>query len=226
VSRRALVVLLIACLAVPAVALAAGTDPKRQINAADQRKATSIVLKRADFVAGWKKVPSTPGTSEDHSCPGYNPDQSDLVLTGDGESDFQMAGGIPSVSSLANVYRTRADAQAAWSRSVKPGFAPCLAQMLKQEIEKSGGKVAIAKSGTITFPKLAPRTAAYRVALKVTVTQAGKTTTVPFTMHMVVLGNGRGDGTLITVGFGSGVPAADLRAFAKVTAARLAAAKL
>jgi hypothetical protein len=224
--RRRLLVLSIACLALPALALAADTDPKRQINAVDQRKAVSIVLKRSDFVAGWKKVPSAADTDMDTSCPGYNPDQSDLVLTGEAEVDFEASGGFPTVSSIANVYKTRRDAVAAWTRSAKPALASCLAQLLKREVEKGGGTVMIAKSGAIAFPKLAPRTVAYRVGFTVTVMRAGETTKIPFTLHVVVLGNGRGDCALITFAFGNGLPTADLRAFAKVTAARLAAAKL
>ena len=224
--RRRLVAFLIVCLALPALALAADTDPKKQINPVDQRKAASIVLKRSDFAAGWKKVPSRPDSDADSNCPGYNPDQSDLVLTGEVEADFETSGGIPAVSSVANVYKTKRDAVTAWTRSAKPALASCLAQVLKREVEKTGGKVAIAKSGVIAFPKLAPRTAAYRVGFNVTVTEAGKTTSIPFTLHVVVLGNGRGDCGLISFALGNGLPMADLRAFAKVTAARLAAARL
>jgi hypothetical protein len=144
-------------LALPALALAAATDPKKQINPVDQRKAASIVLKRTDFVAGWKKVPNEP---------------------------------------------------------------------VKQGIEKQGGKAAIVKQGQIAFPKLAPRTAAYRVVINVSHTQAGQTTTVPFTLHVIAIGNGRGDASLVTFGLGNGIPGADLRAFAKLLAGRLATAKL
>ena len=224
--RRRVITFLIACLVVPAVALAADTDPQKQINAVDQRKAASIVLKRSDFVAGWKKVPTSPETNADGSCPGYNPDQSDLVLAGELEADFEMSGGIPAVSSIANVYKTKRDAVTAWTRSAKPAFASCFAQLLKREVEKTGGKLAISKSGVIAFPRLAPRTVAYRVGFSVMVTEAGKTTAIPFTLHVVVLGNGRGDCALITVGLGNGLRMTDLRAFAKLTAARLAAAKL
>ncbi len=224
-SRR-LALLLVLALALPALALAADTDPKERFNAADQRKAASIVLKRSDFAAGWKKVPSKPDSSEDNSCPNYNPDQSDLVLTGEAEADFELAGGLPSVVSVANVYKSRREAVAAWTRSAKPALASCLAAILKREAAASGQKLAITKTGMIPFAKLAPRTVAYRVGLEVTVTQAGKTSKVPLTMHLVVLGNGRGDCGLVTVGLGSGVAMADLRAFAKLTASRLAAAKL
>ena len=53
---RRLAILLAACLAVPALALAADADPKKRITPADQGKAASIVLKRADLAAGWKRI--------------------------------------------------------------------------------------------------------------------------------------------------------------------------
>ena len=71
-----------------------------------------------------------------------------------------------------------------------------------------------------------PRTAAFRVVLNVSYTNAGKTTMVPFTLHMIALGSGRGDASLLTVGLQNGVPTTELRAFASVAAKRLAAAKL
>ena len=45
-------------------------------------------------------------------------------------------------------------------------------------------------------------------------------------LHVVVLGNGRGYARLLTFGLGNGIPSADLRAYAKLVAGRLAAAKL
>ena len=221
--------LLAACvlvLAVPALALAGHTDPKKQITAADQRKAASIVLKRTDFAAGWKKTPATPDTDDHASCPGYDPNQSDLILTGEVEVEFEAAGGIPSVSSFANVYKTRRDALAAWTRSAKPALAPCLARLFKQGIEEEGGKAAVVRAGTLAFPKVAPRTVAYRAVLNITVTEGGKETKVPITIHFVALGSGRGDSVLMTVAPGKGIPLAELRAFAKLIASRLAAAKL
>lgn len=223
---RRLLALLVVALALPALALADHTDPKKQIDAADQRKVVSIVLKRTDFGAGWKRSPKTPDTNEHYSCPGYNPNESDLVLTGEAEAEFEGAEGVPSVSSYANVYKTRRDAIASWTRSAKPGLAPCLATLLKREIEKEGGKVVIAKKGTIAFPRYSPRGVAYRVVMNVTVTSGGNTATIPFTLHVVALGNGRGDSVVMTLGLGSGVPTAELRKYAKLTATRLAAAKL
>lgn len=224
--RRRLLIFVLAVLALPALALAADTDPKKQINPVDQRNAASIVLKRTDFVPGWRKVPNTPDSGEDVSCPGYNPDQSDLILTGEVEATFQRTTAVPSVTSFSNVFKTDRDALVSWTRSVKPALARCVGQFLKQGIEEGGGKSTIVKQGQIAFPKLAPRTAAYRVVVNLSVTEAGKATKVPFTLHLVALGNGRGDTGLMTIGLGNGIPGADLRAFAKLLAGRLAAAKL
>jgi len=225
VSRRILL-LLVAALTLPALALAADTDPKKRIDPADQRKAVSIVLKRSDFAAGWKLLPSTPDSDESLNCPGFNPNESDLTLTGEKEAEFERQGGIPSVLSFASVYTSKSDALKSWTRTVKPALARCIGHVFKEAITEEGAQVTIAAQGRIAFPKLAPRTAAFRVVANVKVVEAGQTTTVPFTLHLVALGNGRGDAGPLTIALGKGIPDAVLRAFAKLLAGRLAAAKL
>lgn len=128
--------------------------------------------------------------------------------------------------SFSNVYTTTSDALASWTRSMTPALVRCVALAFKEGIKEGGAKAVIVKQGKIAFPKFAPRTAAYRVVASVSFTEAGKTRTVPFTMHVIALGNGRGDTGLMTMGLGNGIPSADLRAFAKLLAGRLAAAKL
>ena len=78
----------------------------------------------------------------------------------------------------------------------------------------------------MAFPKLAPRTTAFKVVARLTITNEGKTTTVPFTLQFIAFGQGRGDTAMLTISPGTGVPMAELRSFGKVLAARLAAAKL
>jgi hypothetical protein len=224
--RRRLAAVVLAVLALPALALASHKDPKEQFNAADQRKAASIVLKRGDFVAGWKKTPSSPDDDGHLGCPGYDPNGADLILTGEAEADFEASGGFPSVFSFSNVFKTRAHASASWTRAVKPALAACLAKVFKEGLEAEGHKATITRSGKIAFPKLAPRTAAYRVVMNVTVTENGTSTTVPFTMFVVALGHGRGDVGLMTMGFGNSVPLNEVRTLSSVLAKRLAAAKL
>ena len=221
-SRR-LALLLLAVLAVPALAMAADTDPKRKINAADERKATSIVFKRTDFTAGWKRT-SSPSTDEDISCSYYKPNGSDLTLTGDAEAEFEQSGGFPSIYSYADIYATPKDASAAWTRTVKPALPRCLAEYFKKEVTSASTKATIVKTGPIAFPKVAPRTAAYRIVVKLAVTGNGQTQNVPLTLHMVVVGRGRAEAGFLTFAASPGVSTGDLRAFGSLLAQRMKAA--
>jgi hypothetical protein len=220
VSRR-LALLLLVTLAVPAIALAADTDPKRKINPADERKAASIVFKRTDFTTGWKKTTTPNSPDDDLNCSFYTPDGSDLTLTGDAESEFERTGGFPSVLSYADVYATATDAAAAWSRTVKPALARCLAQVFQREVTEPGTKVTVVKHGRIAFPRVAPRTAAFGISVKMAVTQSGQTVTVPLTVHIVVVGRGRAEAGFLTFASSPGVAGADLRTFGKLLAERM-----
>ena len=217
---RRLAVLL--ALALPAVAFAADTDPQKRFTAADTAKAASIVLKRADFAAGWKRMPATPDSPDEFRCAGYDPDQSDLVLTGEAQADFTAAEGSPAVVTVANVFKTRAQATASWTRTVKAPLLRCLTQALQEAFAKQGTKATVTGKRAIAFPRYAPRTAAYRFSFDVS--QGART--IPFTIHLVGLGHGRGDAMLMTMGLGSGLPLAQVKSLARLTAQRLAAARL
>ena len=221
---RRLAVLMLA-LALPAVALAADTDPQERFTSTDKRKALGTVLKRGDFAAGWRQMPATTDSPNDFECEGA-PDQSDLVLTGEAEGNFASAQGLPTIFSVANVYRTRAQAVTGWTRTVKGPVVRCMAQGIEQGFSGNGVKATVIRKGTLAFPRYAERSAAYRFSFDVSQVANGRTSTKRFTVHLVVVGRGRGDVMLMAMGPGNGVAAAELRAFARVTAQRLAAARL
>ncbi|HUP32874.1 MAG TPA: hypothetical protein VM184_07555 [Gaiellaceae bacterium] len=213
---RRLVVLLIACLAVPVAAAATG-DPKEAFTRADQAKAKAITLVRADLAAGWKKT-STPDSGDDLRCPGFDPNLSDLTLTGESESEFEHPGGAYAAT-FASVFRSEANARASFARFAKPALARCVAHFFREGVTKEGGTVRIVKQGQVAFPKVAPRVAAYRVTARVGA--PGTTVTVPFTIDLILLGRGRGEVGLLTMSAGTGIAAAHLRAFARLLAARM-----
>lgn len=217
---RRLAVFLAACLAAPTLALAAEGEPKKRIVPADQKKAAAIVLKRTDLAAGWKRV-RTPDSDNGLKCPGFNPDESDLTLTGESESEFDSTDGTRYLAAFSSVYVSNKDALASWTRSVKPAVARCIAHFFREGVADEGGKATIVKQGRVAFPRVAPRTAAFRVAARVSFTEAGETTTVPFTIHLIGLGRGRGDVGLMAMGPGAGIPAAELQALAKLLSMRL-----
>ncbi len=61
---------------------------------------------------------------------------------------------------------------------------------------------------------------------RVTITNAGESTTFPFAIHLIALGRGRGDIGVIAMGPGTGIPAASLRTFAQLLASRMEKAGL
>jgi hypothetical protein len=223
---RLLAVLVALCIGVPAVALAAAdTDPQKKLTAADQAKARAVILKRTDFVAGWKKVPAPP--ESDEPCPGFNPDNSDLTISGEAVANFEHGQGIPSVLAFADVYATQADAAKSWARNVKPALVRCFAHFFLQGAKEDGVKARVVSQGKIAFPKIAPRTAAFRIVARITVEQQGEPpVTIPITMHIVAVGRGRGEAGMLTTGVGTGVQPADLQSFARLMASRMTAAKL
>jgi hypothetical protein len=216
-----LAAVLAACLAVPALALAADGEPKKRIVPADQKRATAVLLKRTDLAGGWKRITTADSGDDGTTCPGFNPNESDLTLTGEADSEFESTDGARYLSSFSELYSTAAQARASWSRSAKPALARCLAYFFKQGIANEGGKVTILSQGRISFPRVAPRTIALRVATRVSFTQGGRTTTTPFTIHLIGVGRGRGDVGLMAMGPGAGIPVPQLRAFARLLHLRM-----
>lgn len=215
--RRRLAFLILACLLAPALALAAAGDPKEAFTPADKAKAKVMVLVRADLAAGWKRT-ATPDSGEDLTCPGFEPDLSDLTLTGASDSGFDhQSGGY--VAAFASVYRTDANARTGFARLAKPALARCLAQFFEQGVVGEGGTVTISKQAKVAFPAVAPRVAAYRVTCRVGT--PGSTQTVPFGIDLIMLGRGRGEVVLLTMATGTGIMRADLRSFARLLSSRM-----
>src|SRR5260221_61154 len=148
---------------VTSVALAAKGDPQKHHTAADMSRARSVVLRPGDLPAGWKSAPANSGSSGNLSCKGFDPDESDLTETGKADSpDFSK--GLAFISSSAALYRTAAQAQASWNRVVKPGLLTCLKSLFEQGASSSTTTTKVLGEGLLAFPKLAPRSAAFRIS--------------------------------------------------------------
>ena len=218
--RRRLALLLLTCLAAPApaLALAAGGDPKERLTAADQTRARTLVLAQGDFGPGWKRTRSPQQEDESLRCPGFEPDLSDLTVTGEAESEFAHSGG-GFVGSFSSLMRSPQEAAASWARTVKPGLVRCLASFFRQGVAQEGATARIVRQGAVAFPRVAPRTAAFRIVARIGLPVTEET--VPFVVDLVVLGRGRADVGLMAIAPGKGTPAADLRALARTLATKL-----
>jgi hypothetical protein len=232
-ARRLLpFVLVTLTLAVAGLATAASTDPQITIDPQDQSWADSIVLTRGDLGKGWVLDPTDPGDSSDDQasddstwCPEGIPDESDLTVTGGSASPGFTRKDSTSVSSFAYVWQTSEQAQADWDRTlaVMPAETNCLADVF--DTAPTGAvKATITSKGAISFPAVAPRTAAYRIRIVFTsTTRVKKRKTPPFIVKfdVVLLGNGRSSAWLIVDSFGGKLSLAYERSLAAKMAARM-----
>jgi hypothetical protein len=196
------------------VALAAHGDPQKRHTKADMARAKSVVLRPADLGAGWKATPSTSANGANVRCKKFDPDESDLVETGVASSpDFSS--NLEYVSSYASLFKTSAQAQTGWNRIVKPGLLTCLQTVLEQG-STSTATISVTGKSTYAFPKVAARTAAFRLSFSATNGAA----TLKGAVDIVLLGHGRIDAALLYVAFGAPSQALERR-LAGIIASRI-----
>jgi hypothetical protein len=198
-------------------ALAGGGDPIKRHTASDMAKAQSIVFKRGELGAEWTRDTS-PSNDDDPDCSYFHIQESDLVETGYAEATFNHASGA-TLGSEASVYKTIAQAQTTWSRHVRPALARCLADEIRREAAKDGDTVRIVSTGKLALPKVSPRTAAFRIAVRLT--PKGRATTIPLTYDLVFLERGRILALLGVVTAGPAPPASLDVPFARLLDSRM-----
>jgi hypothetical protein len=217
---RAMVAVLLALVAVQAAAAADG-EPRKTLTAKGNELARSIVLKRADLSAGFtqRKRPDD-DLPAGARCGAL--DESDLTISGEAQSpDFQLAqaGVFVSVGSTANVYRTLKDATASWRRGTSSKTATCFADIIRLGAPR-GQNVTIVSAKRLAFPKVAPKTAAFRVVATLTIGGSR----VRAYVDAVILQNGRIQSGVVFTSLGRPIGQADEVGLASVVAGRLASA--
>lgn len=207
-SARRLLVAVLGLLVLAGTAAAASTDPQVQIAAADQAWAESVQLTARDLGPGWSPASEGGGEAGDATgaqlCPGFAPNESDLVLTGGSASPNFVRSDGAVASSAATVWQTPDQAQADWDRMVQPALLTCLAKAFAAGSSKSL-KIMVKSKQQVTFPSVASRTTAYRLGLVFQVARKVrgklKRTSVPARFDLVLVGNGRATGMLFVVAF-------------------------
>ena len=140
-----------------------GGEAQTVLNDQDQAGAEAIVLITADFPAGW--------TSAAHEQQGartcFNPDLSDLTVTGHADSrDFSHQSFF--VNSSATLMKSDDEAKGAFERQASGELPKCIAEQLGKSIESSS-EIAIDVKHTavraLDFPGLGDRSQAYRATL-------------------------------------------------------------
>jgi len=222
--RLLLVVALTAALVAPASALAGDGQPKKALTKTGQATARSVVLKRGDLGSGFASITRS---KDDRNLPKgarCGPlDETDLTVTGDAASpDFRLAQApvFVTVGSTAQVYRTLREANTSWNRGSTRQTTTCLGDIIRLSAGP-GQKITVVSAKKIPFPSVAPKTAAYRLVVNVTI---GANQRVRAYVDAVILQHGRIQSGLLFTSFGSPVGDPDRIALAKVVAGRMARA--
>jgi hypothetical protein len=190
-------------------AMASSSDKARvSFTPADQAAARAAVLHRADLgtAGGWTGGATKPDLTSTMNCSGYQPKQSDLVVTGAAAADYHHAGLV--LQSQAQVLKTPAMVALDWRRSVvSPKAFACVRTTLAKTLPKGQRLVSFQK---LSFPHLAQYTAAYRALVDV----AASGRHVRVVVDIVLVGRSR---TEVSLSIGapaaarSTLPAAELR---------------
>ena len=142
-------------------ALAAIVDaPTVRITSADQAKARTALLRREDLGAGWLGGPIKTSPLSPPDCPGFDPKESDLVVTGHADARYTTPGF--ELDQDVQVMKNEADVQTDFARSVSPRLSKCLAYQLAKLKNVLAVRVV-----RMPFPPTGSVSAVYRAVLEV-----------------------------------------------------------
>jgi hypothetical protein len=160
--RRLLACFALLALVASGVALAGRGDPKQRLSAADNARAKSMLVKKADLGAGFVAGPVVRPES-DFYCRAL--DESDLTVTGKAFSpSFRAAGGIVSISSYSDVYASRAQARVSWRRGTSAAGQACLRAGARREAERAG--LRFVSFRWLSLPRFAEQSVAFRASVR------------------------------------------------------------
>ena len=148
-------------LALVGAASAAADNPTVRITRADQAKADAALLRLGDFGVGWTGGQRKPSKLTAPKCPGFNPKESDLTVTGHAEARFSYAHGSVVLDQDNQVLESTDAVAKDFARVIRPELPDGLAYQLKS----SNKSVVSATVRTLAFPRLGDTTAAYRATI-------------------------------------------------------------
>jgi hypothetical protein len=164
VTLRLLVVAVCALVAAAAALAADSTDPKVRITKADEAKAAAAVLRFNDLGPAWSGGATKPTSLKAPICPGNQPNDSDLTITGHAESLLTLESAGLQVDTDAEVFKTPAQVAKLVKRTMGAAITGCLKYNLLRSV---GTGATIGATRALTVPKAGDRALAYRVGVAV-----------------------------------------------------------
>jgi len=158
VAAQSVLAAVVVALALSALALADG--PPVRIQRGGQAKAVAALLERSDFGSGWQGGETKPSSLAAPGCPGFDPKQSDLVVTGHADARFTFPAGDVVLDQDVEVLASAAAVQKDFARTVSPRLPSCLAYQIKR-----ARNVVSASVERMPFPATGSVSAAYRATV-------------------------------------------------------------
>src|SRR5205085_3293490 len=97
------------------------------------------------------------------ACPGFNPKESDLIITGHADASFKSHG--IELDDDVQVMQKASFVRTDFARTMRPQLPGCLARLFQQS---SGPGMKLLSAKRLPFPHVGAVSALYRVALAVT----------------------------------------------------------
>jgi hypothetical protein len=206
--------LVLTALTATTAAFGAAIDPRaptQRHTAADTKVAKGIVLRTADFAAGWKldppAKPNPPCTA--------GPDESSFVQTAKVNPSFTYKDGVTNVGSEVDIFRSPTEARMDWKSSTASLLGTCLLQSAQAGFGKKVN-VRIASSETLAPPKGVQRGLHYRYVFSV---RSAHTTSL--VVDVVAMGHGRVSVVLYTLSVRTPLPTSVVKSLTGLLASRL-----
>lgn len=178
--------------------------------------AEAVLLRLTDFPTGWAETP--PDDEEDDTFDECAADESPMTTARAETGNFGRGGG-DSVSQMVAVFPTAADANSA--ADLARSIVECVAEKLNAgEADDDEVEVVEATFAEVSFPALAERTYAYRIAMELRVD--GGDGTIGAYLDLVYMVGGRVVSVLIAQGVLSPFEPSMLEGLAGVVEERLA----
>jgi hypothetical protein len=139
-------------------------DPREAFTAADQAWAKRIALKRSDLPGGaWRAL--RPPPDDGTRCSSFDPDRSDLTLTGRAESKrFEREPVF--VASQVEIFRTAREAAIAFRRGATPQVIRCFDELIGDFPAQWKGRLVSGR--VVAAPPVGQRRFAVRLVWEVT----------------------------------------------------------
>ena len=135
---------------------------QRHYTTVDQALARAIVLKAADLgsTAHWSGGVTAADKTQPRSCSNFHPRQSDLVITGDAQSDYAPTAGGMQYHNEAQIMQNAKMVRLDWQRNVlDPAALSCLRTFFVKNLPGGQKLVSLAP---LSVPHIATYTAGYR----------------------------------------------------------------